>query len=88
MIAELFYVAFITIFIGLVIIGHALLFGAIFTVLRDDWAGGRRSVGEHRTDESALLHQGSARSAALHGQSQERPRRQNEVLHGSLPSGA
>ena len=51
MIAELFYIAFITVFIGLLVIGHALLFSAIFKLWRDDWAVGRLSIGEHGTGQ-------------------------------------
>jgi hypothetical protein len=43
MIFELFYLAFVTIFIGLVVLGHILLISAIYKCLRDDWAAGRRS---------------------------------------------
>jgi hypothetical protein len=43
MILELFYLAFVTTFIALVILGHILLISAIYKCLRDDWAAGRRS---------------------------------------------
>ena len=43
MIFELFYLAFVTIFIGLVVLGQILLISAIYKCLRDDWAAGRRS---------------------------------------------
>ena len=39
----IFYLAFVTIFIGLVVLGHILLISAIYKCLRDDWAAGRRS---------------------------------------------
>jgi hypothetical protein len=38
MIVELFYAAFLTIYIGLFVLGHTLLFGAICECLRSDWA--------------------------------------------------
>jgi hypothetical protein len=43
MIVELIYAAFVTIFIGLVVLGHVLLFIAIYKCWREDWAIGRRS---------------------------------------------
>jgi hypothetical protein len=44
MIVEVFYVVFVTIFIGLVVLGHALLFSAIDKRFREDTgASGRRS---------------------------------------------
>ena len=38
---ELFYIVFVTIFIGLVVLGHGLLIAAIYECSRDDWAVGR-----------------------------------------------
>lgn len=43
MIAELFYVAFVTIFIGLVILGHALLISAVYQCWCDDRTNRRHS---------------------------------------------
>ena len=40
---ELFYVTLVAGFIGLVVLGHALLISAIYKCLRDDRAFGRRS---------------------------------------------
>jgi hypothetical protein len=38
---ELFYIVFVTIFVGLVVLGHGLLIAAIYECSRDDWAVGR-----------------------------------------------
>jgi hypothetical protein len=38
MIFELFYVTFVTTFIALVVLGHVLLFSAIYKCLRDNFA--------------------------------------------------
>ena len=43
MILELFYVVFVTTFVGIVVLGHVLLFSAIYKCVRDDWVIGRRS---------------------------------------------
>jgi hypothetical protein len=40
---ELLYVGLAAGFIGLVVLGHALLFGAIYKCVREDWAIGQRS---------------------------------------------
>ena len=40
---ELFYVTLAAGFICLVVLGHALLFSAIYKCLREDWAIGQRS---------------------------------------------
>jgi hypothetical protein len=38
---ELLYISFVTIFIGLVVLGHGLLIAAIYECSRDDLAVGR-----------------------------------------------
>ena len=38
---ELFYIVFVTIFVGLVVLGHGLLIAAIYKCSRDNWAVGR-----------------------------------------------
>src|SRR5262245_23666206 len=41
--SEVFYVTLVAGFIGLVVLGHALLFSAIYKCLHDNWAFGLRS---------------------------------------------
>jgi hypothetical protein len=43
MIIELLYVGFVTIFIGLLVLGHALLFSATYRGFIDDWGIGRHA---------------------------------------------
>jgi hypothetical protein len=59
MILELFYITFVTTFIAFVILGHALLFSAIYKGLRDDLDAGRRI--NRRTPLSDWRSQAAAR---------------------------
>lgn len=54
MIIELLYAGFVTIFISLVAVGHALLFSAIYRSFVDDWGIGRRAGRKPPSPESAL----------------------------------
>jgi hypothetical protein len=51
---ETLYIALAAVFIGLVVLGHALLFSAIYACLRDDWASGRRSNRNLSVPDDAL----------------------------------
>ena len=62
---ELFYVTLAAGFIGLVVLGHALLLSAIYKCLREDWAIGQRSNRKPPLPEGANMSTVAQRSIAI-----------------------